>query len=158
MVTINKQSKSTFFSYISISINLSIATNLPEPHVWKVGRSLSLSRKTTAGKNQLELCINRRLLHIRFEVGRSSSPLLPVADLWGARGALAPLPPGTPWSPWSPPKNFLRYQWRKRVLRTSGARGRRSFSPLYFIPGSAPACFHFYTLYFTSLYSYLIVH
>ena len=77
MVTINKQSKSTFFSYISISINLSIATNLPEPHVWKVGRSLSLSRKTTAGKNQLELCINRRLLHIRFEVGRSSSPLLP---------------------------------------------------------------------------------
>ena len=46
-------------------------------HMFGRLEDLSLSRKITAGKNQLELCINRRLLHIRFEVGRSSSPLLP---------------------------------------------------------------------------------
>jgi len=90
---------------------------------------LSLSRKTTAGKNQLELCINRRLLHIRFEVGRSSSPLLPVADIRGARGALAPYRLGHYGALLEPPKNFLRYQWRKGVLGTSGARGRRSLRP-----------------------------
>ena len=78
MVTINKQSKSTFFFLYQYFYQL-IHSDQPSRTTclegWKI--SLSLLRKTTAGKNQLELCINRRLLHIRFEVGRSSSPLLP---------------------------------------------------------------------------------
>jgi len=63
-----------------------------------------------------------------------------VADLRGARGALAPLPPGTPWSPLEPPRIFCAINGERGCSGLQELEEEEASAPLYFIPGSAPGC------------------